>query len=80
MVCFSGMGGMTRVGCRLTSADRRDANSEYRRATSMSYRVLAMRSSMCKVAYSCAYSILDEAAMWTLAGICYQNLEIWVFI
>ena len=37
MVCFSGIGGMMSVGCRLTRVVRRDANSEYRRLTSRSY-------------------------------------------
>ena len=46
MVCFSGIGGMTRVGCRSTRAFRRELNSEYLLVTSMSCYIISMKPSL----------------------------------
>lgn len=62
MECFSGIGGMIKVGCRLTSVCRRDANSEYLRLTSRSFGGLASFGSLeYAISYSCANSIRDVA-------------------
>jgi hypothetical protein len=37
MVCFSGIGGMIKVGCNWTKAALKELNSEYRRCTSNSW-------------------------------------------
>lgn len=50
-MCFSGIGGITRVGCRLTSVCLNEANSEYRRRTSKSYATESQVSQRKLLAY-----------------------------
>lgn len=84
MLCFSGIGGTMRVGCRFTSVWRNDANSEYRRRTSRSYLsdISLVRSLLCTSTYRCPNCIDDEAspAFMVLAGICYENRHFRVLV
>ena len=82
MVCFSGMGGMIRVGCRLTKAVRKAANSEYRRVTSMSCRSVSLYLSKLQGAYAYprAYPVYNIASIWTFTGVTYDDLEVWALV
>lgn len=60
MVCFSGIGGMIRVGCRLTRVARNEANSEYLRLTSSPCgRISTIRGRQAGHMYAAINGVLD---------------------
>ena len=84
MECFSGIGGMIRVGCRLTSAALRELNSEYRLRTS---RSCSSCFSNClhlprRKKYPCTNRVYDIAPPTLMAhpSICDHNLQTRVLV
>ena len=77
MECFSGIGGMIRVGCKFTSVALKELNSEYLLRTSRSYPTLDDKS---PYEYKNFYSRADRvdnvasAIFVALACICDDNL------
>jgi len=84
MECFSGIGGMMRVGCRLTRAARRELNSEYRLRTSISCDLQFSRALgfAAWTAYPGAYCISNVILppLMGHASICDYNLQVWVLV
>lgn len=83
MLCFSGIGGMIKVGCRLTSICRKDENSEYRRRTSKSYHHSALSYYLLGLSsYRGADSVDNESstAFMILACVCDYYWHLWVLV
>ena len=73
---------MISVGCRSTNALRRELNSEYLRATSISCRYVSDHCCMSTGtrSYSCSNLINDIAPVGALASVCDQDFEVWVLV
>jgi hypothetical protein len=83
MECFSGMGGMMRVGWRATSVALSEANSLYRLRTSMSWDSQRLwQHKRSRMAYSGANGVSYVAAstLSVLAGMDNLNVEVGVLV
>lgn len=78
--CFSGMGGIIKVGCKLTSVARNEANSEYLRLTSRPCDRIRPHSAVSElVPYAAIDRVLYEVDI-VLAGLGDNNELPWVLV